>query len=453
MALTACAGAPESRELTTSAPPPAPARPAPDRHVIVVSIDGLMPASYLDPDAHGLEVPTLRAMRAGGAYAEGVMSVLPTVTYPAHTSIATGAWPATHGIGTNTVFDPLEKNLNGWYWYAEDIAVPTIWDAAREAGLRTALINWPVTVGARATALVPEYWRAGTEDDAKLARAMSTPGLLDAVQERFPDLWDRFTPPHVADAASVDVAVHLLETAAPNLMLVHTWMVDEYQHRSGPWSDQARARIETADAQLARLIEAAQRAGIWERTTIVVVSDHGFVAVDTTLRPGALVKEHDLVTLDDAGKVIDWRVGFIASAGTTFFYLKDEGDTEALARLQRVLTPMASGEGATLRTVYDRDAIRELRGDPTAVLAVEAADGHAFAGGYDGPWISPGHKGQHGFDPRRPEMQAALLIYGPGIAPGVIPDARLVDVAPTIAGWLELDLPTAEGRPLAMPGQ
>src|SRR5437879_1612933 len=37
-------------------------RPAagPIEHVIVVSVDGMMPQTYLNPDAHGLKVPTLR---------------------------------------------------------------------------------------------------------------------------------------------------------------------------------------------------------------------------------------------------------------------------------------------------------------------------------------------------------------------------------------------------------
>jgi uncharacterized membrane protein YdcZ (DUF606 family) len=33
-----------------------------------------------------------------GAHASGVRGVLPTVTYPSHTTIVTGIWPARHGI-------------------------------------------------------------------------------------------------------------------------------------------------------------------------------------------------------------------------------------------------------------------------------------------------------------------------------------------------------------------
>src|SRR5258706_8745586 len=90
----------------------------------------------------------------------------------------TGVWPAKHGILANQTFDPMQKNHEGWYWYAEDIRVPTLWDAAAAAGRTTASIQWPVTAGAKINWNIPEIWRAGTSEDAKLVRVVSTPGLL-----------------------------------------------------------------------------------------------------------------------------------------------------------------------------------------------------------------------------------------------------------------------------------
>src|SRR5260221_317630 len=110
--------------------------------------------------------------------------VVTTLTYPSHTTLVTGVWQAKHGILGNTTFDPLQKNSQGWYWYTEDIRVPTLWDAAAGAGRTTASVQWPVTVGAHITWNIPEFWRANTKDDAKLLRAVSTAGLLiDADKE------------------------------------------------------------------------------------------------------------------------------------------------------------------------------------------------------------------------------------------------------------------------------
>ena len=47
--------------------------------------------------------------------------MLPSVTYPDHTTLITGVWPEEHGIYNNALFDP-DRKLNGaWYWYAESI--------------------------------------------------------------------------------------------------------------------------------------------------------------------------------------------------------------------------------------------------------------------------------------------------------------------------------------------
>ena len=114
--------------------------------VLLISVDGMKPEAVIDAQSHGLKVPNLRAFMADGAFSSGVRGVLPTLTYPSHTTLLTGASPAKHGIFDNTTFDPLLRNQRGWYWYAEDIKVPTLWDAAAAANLKTANIYWPVSV-------------------------------------------------------------------------------------------------------------------------------------------------------------------------------------------------------------------------------------------------------------------------------------------------------------------
>jgi predicted AlkP superfamily pyrophosphatase or phosphodiesterase len=89
--------------------------------VLLISVDGMKPEAVLEAPKYGLKVPNLRAFTADGIYATRVRGVLPTLTYPSHTTLLTGASPAKHGIIDNTTFDPLLRNQRGWYWYAEDI--------------------------------------------------------------------------------------------------------------------------------------------------------------------------------------------------------------------------------------------------------------------------------------------------------------------------------------------
>jgi len=214
VALALAAGA-----CTPAAPAPPPRVP-----VVLVSIDGLKPDYVLDADRHGLKVPNLRRLVADGAHATGVTGVTPTVTYPSHTTLVTGVSPATHGILNNSPFDPMTTNNGGWYWYAEDIKVPTLWDAAGDAGVVTANVDWPVTVGARVRYSIVQYWRAplpvppGGDEDHKLLRALSTPGLLDEAERdlgRYPAGY-RYTP--ADDALRAKFVAWMIEKKRPGFL-------------------------------------------------------------------------------------------------------------------------------------------------------------------------------------------------------------------------------------------
>src|SRR5690348_17185528 len=76
-----------------------------DNHVILVSIDGFEPDYYLHPGEPGVTLPNIESLRDSGSYAAGVLVQYPSLTFPSHTSIATGVTPARHGVPVNTIFD------------------------------------------------------------------------------------------------------------------------------------------------------------------------------------------------------------------------------------------------------------------------------------------------------------------------------------------------------------
>ncbi|HEU5060643.1 MAG TPA: ectonucleotide pyrophosphatase/phosphodiesterase, partial [Kofleriaceae bacterium] len=338
--LAACSGSGAARRQS---PPP---RAAPARIAILVTVDGLMPEAYIEPDRHGLAVPTLRWLARNGAWATSARPVMPTVTYPTHTTIATGVDPARHGIVSNRAFDPLERNQGGWRWYTEDIRATTLWQAAERSGKRAALLQWPVTAGARASWLLPEYWRASTTEDHKLLRALATPGLLQAVSRRFPDFWDKPDPAAdlLDDRRVVDVAVHLLDVGPPDLMMIHLVVVDHFEHEGGVWSREAAAATEYMDTQLGRLIDECKRRGVWPRVGLFIASDHGFAPVQNEIRPAVLFREAGIIQVNAAGKPTSWSAGIQANGGSAYVYLARAGD-EATGRAVRALLAPHVGPG------------------------------------------------------------------------------------------------------------
>jgi predicted AlkP superfamily pyrophosphatase or phosphodiesterase len=118
-------------------------------HVVIVSIDGLRPEIYLAPEKVGARVPNLIGLRQQGVSAEQMIPVFPSVTYPAHTTLVTGVYPAQHGIESNF------KSGTEWYLNTADIQVRTLWQGAEEKGLVTAIVTWPASYGAKVDYLIP----------------------------------------------------------------------------------------------------------------------------------------------------------------------------------------------------------------------------------------------------------------------------------------------------------
>jgi predicted AlkP superfamily pyrophosphatase or phosphodiesterase len=422
------------------------------QHVIVISIDGMKPESYTEPDAHGLKIPTLREIVRDGASSDGVQPVMPTVTYPSHTTMMTGVNPGTHGIVTNPAWDPFGQNYNGYRWYEEDIRVPTLWHLARQRGLRTALIHWPVTVGAQADIIVPEIWRANIPEDLKLLRALSTRGLPEEVSKEYPDFNAGITPPLQTDAAFTDIACYAIRKSQPSLLLLHLAMVDHEEHLHGPFSPEANAATETADAQVARVIAEAKKDGIWDSTVVVVLSDHGFVPISQAVRPGVLIRDHGLITLSEKDRITTWKASLITDGGSAYIYVNDRNDDATRRVLIDIFKPLAGAQGSGIARVVGHDEIVAMGGDPDAFLALEAVEGTVITGEYTGKFTEPSKLGgTHGYFPDRPEMRSSLIFYGPSIGAGKIRNARMIDIGPTIARWLGFDLSNVQGSALPVP--
>lgn len=421
----------------------------PIRHVWVVTIDGMLPETYTDPDAHGLQIPMLRHLAKDGAASDGALSVFPSLTYPAHTSIASGVRPARHGIVSNQAHDPLDLNHGAWRWYASEVKVPRIWDVAYTHGYRTALLDWPVTVGARATYHVPEFWRSRTDEDLKLIRALSTPpNLIDLAAATHPHFLEGFHPQDVSDEAGVDLVETVMALGAPHLLFLHIWQVDAAQHHFGLWSPEALHAIENADHQVERLWSSIEHAGLAPDSALVVASDHGFANIDHAVKPGALLQQAGLVKLDAKGKVTDFDASLLANHGSAFVYLDKDADAALQERTLASFQHAAGAPHPAIGRIVRQPQITEMGGDPNAFLALIAATGTTFVAGYDKFETAPPYRATHGYDPEEPAMRASLILFGPQLPKGKLVDARLIDVAPTIAEWLDLPLPDVEGSPL-----
>ena len=419
--------------------------------VILISIDGLMPDQLLNPAHYDLKIPNLQRLLAEGTSATGVKGVLPTVTYPSHTTMITGAPPAKHNILANTPFDPLSKNHDGWYWYAEDIKVETLWDAARKSGMTTGNVEWPVSVGAPIDFNIVQYWRAELPEDVKVIRALSTPGLLTEAEKiigaRYPNGNDYSI---AADERRSAFDTFIIERKRPRFMTIYFSGLDDVQHETMPGSAESRAALEVIDGLVGRVRSAAESIG-GDHAIVCVVSDHGFARTDKELHLNSALRDAGLIRLDDAGKVSAWEANsWNSSGGLGAIVLRNPQDASVCDRVRAVLQKFNDDTARPIHRILEGAEARTTGGFPSATFVVGLRPPFRTGGDLRGPFIRDGKsRGGHGYLPDLPEMNSSFVIAGreipAGRALGII-DMR--DIAPTLAGVLGLELPSAEGRNL-----
>jgi predicted AlkP superfamily pyrophosphatase or phosphodiesterase len=416
--------------------------------VLMISIDGLRPGDVLEADQRGAKAPNLQRIARDGAFATGVRNALPTVTYPNHTTLVTGVWPSVHGIASNTTFDPLRKNEEGWYWYSPDIKVPTLWDAVHARGAVTASLGWPVTVDNRAIDNdIPEYWRARNAEDIKLVHSLSTPGLPEAVEAlAHVTLADVFDTTPAADEAKARMAAAIIALKHPAFFTVHLSSLDHMEHLHGPGSPEAYEALSRIDAAVGALVAAARREQ--PCLTVVIVSDHGFAPVSHDVNLGAAFVEAGLIRLDAAGKPVSWDAAPWISGGSAAVVLARPDDAALRDKVAALLDRLRSDPASGINRVVSRPEIAAMGGGQGADFFVDASIGYEFGGKLAGPLVTPGsQKGTHGYFPEHPEMQATFLIAGPRVsAHGSLGEMDMRDIAPTVARLLDVALPSASGR-------
>jgi predicted AlkP superfamily pyrophosphatase or phosphodiesterase len=429
---------------------PARAQQLPATHppVLLISIDSLRPDYVLEAARHGVRVPNLQRFVKEGSYATAVKGVVPTVTYPSHTTILTGVSPAKHGIYGNHTFDPLDKNYDGWYWYAEDIKVPTLWDAAGKAGLVTVNSDWPVSVAAKVGFNIPQVWRAGTADDRKLLRALATP-LLPQLERELGPYAEGLSESIEGDEQRARFAVRLIELEKPQFMTAYFTGLDHEQHGSGPFSATAFKTLERLDVVVGQLRAAAERVS-GGPPVIAIVSDHGMARTDKAVNLFTAFRSAGLMEFDEKGKPKSWQAAPWPNGGSAAIMLREPGNAAVLSKVKALLDPLAADPANGIARVLDASETRAMGGFPDAAFVVDLKPGYRMGSASQGPLVAAGPVGgTHGYLPSLAEMNASFFIVGPGIPAGrSLGEIDMRSIAPTLARLLGVNLPGAEGKDL-----
>ena len=200
------------------------------QHVVVISIDGLRPDA-IEPSG----ATTLQWLMQNGAYSRRARTIFPSKTLPSHTSMLTGVSPAKHKITWNE--ERVEEMGR--------VTVPTIFDLADSAGLRTAAFFGK----AKFRHLIPteslDYWA-------------TAPGGLEVL----------YAPRMVEDVK------RFLKYRRPELLFIHIADPDIAGHSAGWMSLPYRVAVRRADAAVREIWEVGRKR-FGEDFVLIVTADHG----------------------------------------------------------------------------------------------------------------------------------------------------------------------------------
>jgi len=210
------------------------------RRVLLIGIDGM--------GAEGFQMtatPYLKQLVQEGALSIKARSVMPTVSTPSWGSILTGAGPEQHGMTSNDwlltsyTIEPTAKDADGYF--------PSIFMLLR--------LNMP---------------------DAEIA-----------VFYDWKELGNIFNPKYLNHTEltknyqeTIDKAVPYILEKKPQLTFLYLGHPDEVGHDHGFDSEEYYQSLEQVDAKVGVLFEALKRAGHYEETYILIVSDHGGIGTD-----------------------------------------------------------------------------------------------------------------------------------------------------------------------------
>ena len=346
--------------------------------LLVVSVDGLDQRYLENADRLGLKIPNLRKLMREGEWSSGVLGIVPTVTWPSHTTLITGATAEEHGILSNR--RPASEG-GDYYWDVNLLKRPTLLDEAARAGKTTAVITWPVTVNAPVTYNLPEYFkkrRGGAMDTPSICAKAKPAALCEQIAARFPSFRQEWM-----DDRTRTLAVRYFLAQPTDIVLVHLVDLDSEAHETGPFSIESNALLEYTDELIGTMAAALPQGG-----RLVVVSDHGFEAARSEVHLRA-----------EAPRGVRPMGGFVLAE-----------DDEAAVWLRSAKKDAKYGLGREIPPEEVRRLAPQLAG---AKGIFESAEGVWFGFGNVKLLQQPRETGNHGHWPTR--YRAVYLAWGTGL--------------------------------------
>jgi len=378
-----------------------------------------------------VEYPHISAFSKQSAVFRNVSTIFLSNTYPVHTSVATGVTPEVHGLISNT--EPFPYLHPVWNTRETKIKAKTLWQAAKEKGMSTAAVLWPVTAFSKTIRYnIPEVLarpgknqlitslKAGSKF-LQLKMFLRHHALLSGMSSINQPNLDNFSTACMAD---------ILREYSPGLALIHLTAYDTLCHKYGKGSDAIKKAFEALNKNLGILLEAAGNS-----RDIIVFSDHSQINVHTVLTPNSILTDMGLLHRSGDSYIPGESGCYIECCGGSAFF--HEGKLSS-HRVDELCDNIRQSDG--FRRFLTREEMRESGRE-------DAKFGFCAKAGYCYESYSSKEKANHGYPLDMPDYTVFYMVRGSGFDPGTaVQGGSLLDIAPLVAKRLGLNLINSNTR-------
>uniref|UniRef100_A0A1I7W2V1 NUC domain-containing protein n=1 Tax=Loa loa TaxID=7209 RepID=A0A1I7W2V1_LOALO len=215
--------------------------------LLIISLDGFR-NSYMEQNI----TPAIDSLFYCGTHSKYMLPSFPSKTFPNHYTIATGLYPAWHGIVDNRFYDEelgafFKKSTQKPGWYLGE----PIWLTAQKAGLKSAVFFWP---GSENSEKLPNYWMK----------------------------YDSSTP-FTSRVDTIIKWLQLPENERPTLIQVYFEEPDLAGHKYGPHSQAVRTALILTDGIINYLLRRLDDQGLMGCINVIIVSDHDADSITSSI--------------------------------------------------------------------------------------------------------------------------------------------------------------------------
>lgn len=282
--------------------------------VILVSIDGLR-WQYID---NGFaKTPHLDSIAQVGVTAKYIKTVVPSKTWPNHHTFLTGLYPKSHGMISNSFWDPLyqEKfildydcsNYDPKFYNASE----PIWLTLQKSGGRSALYFWPGFLG---YAKNPTFYEKPSicPVNCSAVNPKDLPNMRNTTRNGWPPYIHCMVNHSEPSQLRIDKILNWLKSdSPPRFIALYIEQPDSTGHGFGITTQKYKEAMEAVDRDtVGYLINSLKQASLFDKVNLIFVSDHSMTNTSSSRQ----IFLEDYINLDEFQLVEGGAVGHIWAA-------------------------------------------------------------------------------------------------------------------------------------------